>query len=50
MGMDRGKIWMADDFDHADPELEALLYAPITTGSPETPVPPKTQPGRKKKS
>src|SRR5438876_11559397 len=26
MGMDRGKIWMADDFDAPDPELEALFY------------------------
>ena len=50
MGMDRGKIWMADDFDHPDPELESLFYAPITTGSAETPVPPKTQAGRRKKS
>jgi len=32
MGMDRGKIWIADDFDAPDPELEALFYdAPLTT-------------------
>ena len=37
MGMDRGKIWMADDFDRPDLELEALFHAPITT---ETPTPP----------
>jgi prevent-host-death family protein len=35
MGMARGKIWIADDFDAPDPELEALFYdAPIVT-SPE---------------
>jgi hypothetical protein len=32
MGMDRGKIWMAEDFDAPDPALEALFYdAPVTT-------------------
>ena len=42
MGMDRGKIWMADDFDRSDPELEALFYGPITTEArEETPAPPK---------
>lgn len=47
MGMDRGKIWMADDFDRPDPELEALFYGPITTEArEETPAPPK----RKKKA
>jgi prevent-host-death family protein len=49
MGMDRGKIWMADDFDRPDPKLEALFYGPITTGAPEMPAAPKTRPGRKKK-
>ncbi|MGA7382320.1 MAG: type II toxin-antitoxin system Phd/YefM family antitoxin [Terriglobales bacterium] len=35
MGMDKGKIWIADDFDAPDPELEALFYdAPFTTNSP----------------
>ena len=29
MGMDHGKIWIADDFDAPDPELEALFYAEI---------------------
>ena len=29
MGMDRGKIWMADDFDTLPPEIEALFYAEI---------------------
>lgn len=34
MGMDQGKIWMADDFDAPDPELEALFYnSPLTTNS-----------------
>jgi prevent-host-death family protein len=41
MGMDRGKIWMADDFDHPDPELEALFHAPITTESQIPPTPPR---------
>jgi prevent-host-death family protein len=44
MGMDRGKIWMADDFDHPDPKLEALFDGPITT---ETAKPPSTQKKRK---
>ena len=26
LGMDEGKIWMSDDFDAPDPELEALFY------------------------
>jgi len=47
MGMDRGKIWIADNFDQPDPELEALFYGPITTEAPEqTSAPPK----RKKKT
>lgn len=47
MGMDRGKIWMADDFDRSDPKLEALFYGPITTEArEETPAPPR----RKKKA
>jgi prevent-host-death family protein len=46
MGMDRGKIWVADDFDRPDPELEALFYAPITTDTAQaTPASAK----RKKK-
>jgi prevent-host-death family protein len=32
MGMDKGKIWMAEDFDAPDPALEALFYdAPLMT-------------------
>lgn len=32
VGMDRGKIWIADDFDAPDEALEALFYeAPLTT-------------------
>jgi len=32
LGMDRDKIWIAEDFDAPDPELEALFYdAPLTT-------------------
>lgn len=32
MGMDQGKIWIAEDFDAPDKELEALFYdSPLTT-------------------
>jgi len=32
MGMDQGKIWIAEDFDAPDPALEGLFYdAPLTT-------------------
>jgi prevent-host-death family protein len=32
MGMDKDKIWIAEDFDAPDPALEALFYdAPLTT-------------------
>ena len=32
MGMDLGKIWIAEDFDAPDPALEALFYdAPLMT-------------------
>ena len=32
MGMLRGKMWIADDFDAPDPELEALFYdAPLVS-------------------
>jgi prevent-host-death family protein len=35
MGMDQGKIWIAEDFDAPDPALEALFYdAPLTTAPP----------------
>jgi prevent-host-death family protein len=35
MGMDQGKIWMAEDFDAADPAIEALFYeGPLTTAAP----------------
>jgi prevent-host-death family protein len=46
MGMDRGKLWMAEDFDRPDPQLEALFYGPVTTELLKTPTPPK----RKKKT
>ena len=46
MGMDRGKIWIADDFDAPDPELESLFYEPLDLG----PAPRlKKQPVRKLK-
>ncbi len=35
MGMDRGKIWIAEDFDAPDPVLESLFYAPLTTDAPQ---------------
>ena len=32
MGMDKGKVWIADDFDQPDPDIEAMFYdAPLTT-------------------
>jgi prevent-host-death family protein len=32
MGIDEGKIWIAEDFDAPDSALEALFYdAPLTT-------------------
>ncbi len=34
MGMDRGKIRMADDFDRPDRGLEDLFYGPVTTSTP----------------
>ena len=34
MGMARGKIWIADDFDAPDPELEALFYDEPIVSSP----------------
>ena len=46
MGMDKGKIWIADDFDAPDAELEALFYAPLDLGA--TPR-IKNQPVRKLK-
>ena len=32
LGMDEGTIWIADDFDILEPELEALFYAPLDLG------------------
>ncbi|MGA8492059.1 MAG: type II toxin-antitoxin system Phd/YefM family antitoxin [Terriglobales bacterium] len=35
MGMDEGKIWIAEDFDAPDPAMEALFYdAPLTSAPP----------------
>jgi prevent-host-death family protein len=34
MGMDRGKIWIADDFDTLPPEAEASFYAPVPGFTP----------------
>lgn len=36
LGIDRGHIWMADDFDAPMPEFEALIY-----DSPIVPAPPR---------
>ena len=44
MGMDRGKVWIADDFDALDPELESLFHAPLDLG-PASRI--KNQPVRK---
>jgi len=34
LGMDRGKVWIAEDFNAPDPALEALFYdAPLTTAT-----------------
>jgi prevent-host-death family protein len=35
LGMLRDKIWIADDFDAPDPELEALFYDAPIFSSPE---------------
>ena len=44
LGMDRGTLWIADDFDAPDPALEALFHAPIDLG------PPLKKPASAKKS
>jgi hypothetical protein len=44
MGMDRGKIRMAEEFDHADPELERFFYGPTTTECSK----PASAPAKKK--
>ena len=31
MGMDRKSLWVADDFDKPDPELEALFHGDLPT-------------------
>jgi len=50
MGMDRGKVWMADNFDERDPELEALFYVPIDPGTPLKPVSSAKKAARKKRA
>ena len=40
MGMDEGKIWIADDFDAPLPEFEAAIYAEM----PEVNFSPKCEP------
>jgi prevent-host-death family protein len=49
MGMDRGKIWISDDFDARDPELEALFYAPLDAEPLVIRPPSEKKQGRKKK-
>src|SRR5215813_11585985 len=49
LGMDRGKIWIADDFDAPDPELEALFYAPIDAGPFSKPAMSAKKAARNKK-
>jgi prevent-host-death family protein len=35
LGIDQGRIWMAEDFDAPMPEFEALFYhAPLTSSGP----------------
>ena len=41
MGMDRGKVWIAEDFDAPDPELESLFYAPLTTDAAQGTAAPR---------
>jgi prevent-host-death family protein len=43
MGMDRGKIHIADDFDHPDPKLESLFDGPITTETQVDKLPRKSK-------
>lgn len=50
MGMDRGKIWIADDFDAPDPELEALFHAPINLGPPFKAPASAKKPAKKKRA
>jgi prevent-host-death family protein len=50
MGMDRDKIWIAEDFDARDPELEALFNAPIDLGSPPKAPAAGKQPAKKKRA
>lgn len=51
MGMDRDRIWIADDFDAPDQELEDLFYQEIfTPGTSAKPVPqPATDAPRKRR-
>jgi len=51
MGMDRHVIWMAEDFDAPDPELEALFYGDSTAAKRNTPqraANPSPKKGKKK--
>jgi prevent-host-death family protein len=50
MGMDRGKIWIADGFDARDPELEALFYAPLDLGPPLKAPASAKRPAKKKRA
>jgi prevent-host-death family protein len=49
MGIDQGKIWIAEDFDARDPELEALFYAPLDVGPFVIPDVSRKTPPRKKR-
>jgi prevent-host-death family protein len=50
MGMDRGKIYMAEDFDRPDPALETLFCGPITTNLKAPVLPTIRSRVRKKKA
>ena len=49
MGMDRGKIHMAKDFDRPDPALESLFYGPVTS-TLKAPVLPTIRSRKRKKN
>ena len=41
MGMDRKRIWIAEDFDAPDPELEALFYRDLPESEPSRTYTPR---------
>ena len=49
LGIARGKIWMADDFDAPMPELEALFYDAPVIGDPPSVTATKKSRTKKKR-